>query len=119
VEQHVHLHLYPPVPERGGAAGTPPPTDGGHGHDHPPGECCPECCPFADVPGHVHGGPMIPGDPEMLFSVFIDDVEHTIHRLPRGQFHTHQLPFRVFTSMEEAARSIVNQTELGVHHGPA
>jgi hypothetical protein len=104
--RHVHLHLYPLVHEHGAGA---PPGDGGH--THPPGECCPECCPYANVPGHVHGGEMIPGIPEMLFAVFIDDVEHTIHRLSSGRFHTHELPFHLHPDLESAARAIVDHRE--------
>nr|WP_281723023.1 hypothetical protein [Nitrosomonas nitrosa] len=56
-------------------------------------------------------------DDHSLIELFIDGEKFVLHRLENGVFHTHELPFVVHKSVEDAAKAIVNLRSLGRSHG--
>ncbi|HEU4891606.1 MAG TPA: hypothetical protein VFT47_08650 [Vicinamibacterales bacterium] len=61
-----------------------------------------------------HGEPPVAGAP-MMFRVRIDDKEIIAHELGSGGFHTHELPFQRFRSVEDVAAGYINYLEFGIH----
>ena len=57
-----------------------------------------------------HGGPIM---------LIIDGKEVMVHLLPSGYFHTHELPFMRFSSIDDLAKAVVNYMEFGIYHGHA
>jgi hypothetical protein len=61
--------------------------------------------------GHTgHGGPA-------PFVVRIEGKEIIAHQFSDGVFHTHELPFMTFKSVEKLAETYVNHLEYGTYHG--
>ena len=72
-------------------------------HEHPQQDCC------DDQHGHC--------DHETHFELIIDGEKFVVHRMKDGVFHTHDLPFVVHKSIEDAAKALVNLRSLGMSHG--
>jgi hypothetical protein len=60
--------------------------------------------------GHAAGA-------EQLYTVRIDGREIMAHRLGANDYHTHELPFVKFSSLEALAAALVNHLEYGTYHG--
>lgn len=91
---HVHTeacYAEQPHPE-------PPPTQ----HPHPKPE----------QPAGGHGGHGAP------ITINVDGQDVTAHRLRLGHFHTHRLPFVRFSTLEDLAKAVVHQMQLGTRRGP-
>lgn len=61
-----------------------------------------------------HSETSVPGAP-MMFRLKIDGNEIIAHELGSGGFHTHELPFQRFKSVEEVAAGYINYLEYGIH----
>jgi hypothetical protein len=103
-----------------------------------PAEMADECEPSgkpSEAGGHEHGTdhggehvghggqdsgygsePMGPGE-EPMYVIKIDGQEIIAHQMNSGYFHTHELPFSQFTSIEMLAEAYVNYLHYGTYHG--
>ncbi len=64
---------------------------------------------------HIGEGHGEHGDDEVMLE--IDGHEIMVHRLPTGDFHTHNMPFVRFSSVDDLAKAYVNYLEFGIDHG--
>jgi hypothetical protein len=69
-----------------------------------------------DSPHHMLGAGH-PGHGEPEIKLKIDGQELMVHRLANGQFHTHELPFVLFTNVDELAKAYVSYLEYGIDYG--
>jgi hypothetical protein len=51
------------------------------------------------------------------FEIVVDGQSFAGHLMGEGRFHTHELPFMMFPTVEALARAIVNKLEWSQPHG--
>lgn len=65
-----------------------------------------------------HGPEALPEElPPDLTVIEVDGARFDVHRLPAGFFHTHQLPFQRFESIDQIVDQIVRLMDNGALHG--
>ncbi|WP_433936896.1 hypothetical protein AB3662_19755 [Sorangium cellulosum] len=104
-----------PGPGHEHAHGGHEPHDHGHGHGapsgHPEGCQCPDHRDPEKDTAPVHGG----HGPAILLN--IDGKDVMVHEVGPGKFHTHELPFQAFPTLEAAAMAVINHLDFGVFDG--
>lgn len=81
--------------------------DGGHGdHDHDHGD--------HDHGDHDHGDHGGHGE---AIHIEIDGKTIIAHQLDTVRYHTHELPYQDFATLDELAQAVVRQIKFGTHRG--